>query len=237
MPRFKRILLAHTAVVAATLAVGLMLAFAGISYYLITRQSTGLEIQETKDRVRGIVNEMSQPLKTLQARANDWAARDQTSQFIGNSAPSGTDAQLQQDSFHDLQADVILLLNPKGHLVYSRFFDPQKHQLIAEDSEVLQTISDKTTFVQALSRTLCACDHHRYRCRLYDSPRSARGACAYPGSPPGQSDASSRAVPVATADRFPGCADLRVFHSSVGAVIPVSVQETDQTDNRSRIHE
>jgi len=110
--------------------VGLIIILYFISQITLVRGFTELEEQRTQQDVERALNALSNDLFTLNTTADDWASWDDTYDFIEDANNEYVESNLNDETFIGLGLNLMLFINPSGHIVYSKAFDLQNEEEI-----------------------------------------------------------------------------------------------------------
>ncbi len=87
-----------------------------------------LEEQHTRKHVKRVHNALQDNIATLDMMVNDWAAWDDTYQFINDGNEAYISSNLVDETFVTSRLNVMLFLNRPGTLVFGKAFDLEHQQ-------------------------------------------------------------------------------------------------------------
>ncbi|MDY6784650.1 MAG: adenylate/guanylate cyclase domain-containing protein [Cyanobacteriota bacterium] len=87
-----------------------------------------LEERNARQSIRRAINEMREDIDNLDRLAKNWAAWDETSDFVSGENSDYTQAHLSENTYRTLKINVLLLLNGVGDRVFAERFDADKEQ-------------------------------------------------------------------------------------------------------------
>lgn len=100
----------------------------GISQFIIIPKFNELEQKEgVKDAVRG-VEALEREIYHLETITIDWAAWDDTYQFVQDGNTQYIESNLPDSTFKTTNLDLIYIINSENRVVYGRIFDNLKNQ-------------------------------------------------------------------------------------------------------------
>ncbi len=94
-----------------------------------------------RDEIRSAVDQINTTLDTriddLSALTNDWAAWDDTYQFMQDRNQNYLDSNLVNGTFEGLGVNLILYLDTEGNVTYQKAYDLEKHQIIPVPESIM----------------------------------------------------------------------------------------------------
>jgi diguanylate cyclase (GGDEF)-like protein len=145
--RNKILLFAGVALALVLVATTLITRIYYLRNYLAIENSV---VQQDIDRVRQALIEMS---RNLSMTTGDWAAWDDTYQFVQDRNPEYIAANIYPETFQSLDLDFMLFLDLKGQVVYSEGYDPDTGMTQAIPSDLTDFISQSGMFTGPLAST------------------------------------------------------------------------------------
>ena len=110
--------------------IGLLVILYFVTQITLVRSFTELEEQYTRQNVERALSALFNDLLTLDAIANDWAAWDDTYDFIEDANDEYLQSNLIDGTFTELRLNLMLFINPSGQIVYGKAFDLQNEEEI-----------------------------------------------------------------------------------------------------------
>ena len=118
----------------------LIAALSAASYLLVARRIARLEAGQVETQVHCVLNELKATLDELETIAADWAAWDDTYQFIKDANQSYVEKNLVEATFTDLRLNFMLFFDNQGKLVHSRFFERTPDGLVKDSDALINAI-------------------------------------------------------------------------------------------------
>ena len=87
-----------------------------------------LEEEATRRDVQRTMNALDNQLRELDTTTADWAARNDTYQFMSTGDPAYVESDLLDDTFVALRVNALLLVDPSGDVVFAKAFDLQAEE-------------------------------------------------------------------------------------------------------------
>jgi PAS domain S-box-containing protein len=134
-------------VAALTVAV-LLVTFLVFTRLIITDSYANLEREDTAEHVTRAVNALTNDLAGLARSANDYAAWDDTYNFMESRDPVYLEANYPDTTFTNNRLSLVTLVNPQGEIVFAKAVDLDQGQEIPVAPEILNAV----THDQALLR-------------------------------------------------------------------------------------
>jgi len=110
--------------------IGLLIILYFISQITLVRSFTELEEQYAHQNVERAMSALSNDLLTLNAVVGDWAAWDDTYDFIEDANNEYIESNLIDGTFTNLRLNLMLFINSSGQIVYGKAFDLQNEEEI-----------------------------------------------------------------------------------------------------------
>ena len=110
--------------------IGLLIIQYVISQITLVHSFTELEEQYARQDVERATSALSNDLLTLNATVDDWAAWDDTYNFIGDANNEYIESNLVDGTFTNLRLNLMLFINSSGQIVYGKAFDLQNEEEI-----------------------------------------------------------------------------------------------------------
>jgi sensor domain CHASE-containing protein len=99
--------------------------------------------EKTRMSAEQVQNALSQELGQIDAIATDWAEWDDTYQFVEDGNKAYIASNLVNDTFKDLNLNVLLIANNSGQIVFGQAFDLQRQQRRDFPPELVGLLSQK----------------------------------------------------------------------------------------------
>ena len=96
-----------------------------------------LELEETRTEVNHVKSTMKSEIDNLVSITSDWAAWDDTYQFVQDRNQAYIDSNLVNSTFEGLSINLILILDTKGNIVYQKAYDLESRKIVAVPEEVM----------------------------------------------------------------------------------------------------
>ncbi len=103
----------------------LVLVYASLSV-ILQRSYSRLEQQDAQRNVRRVEEAVISDLSQLHSLTEDWAAWDDTYQFIRDGNAAYVESNFQKYAFESLRLNVLVLVNTEGKVIYSNAYDLEK---------------------------------------------------------------------------------------------------------------
>jgi PAS domain S-box-containing protein len=97
--------------------------FYGVSRAILSNSFVQLEEQNARDNVDRVVNAIDSELAALEGTSGDWSNWDDTYFFVRDGSDEYVDGNLTDETFYNLNLNLIALVNTSGERVYERAFD------------------------------------------------------------------------------------------------------------------
>jgi signal transduction histidine kinase len=101
-----------------------------VSRELVLRRFARLEQQDTRQHIERAVSALVDDLANLSHTTNDYAAWDDTVQFVQGRNPSYPTDQFPTEGLSRLGIGLVLIFDPAGHLVFGKALDIEKKKEI-----------------------------------------------------------------------------------------------------------
>ncbi|MFH7243966.1 MAG: adenylate/guanylate cyclase domain-containing protein [Spirulina sp.] len=103
----------------------LVLVYASLSV-ILQRSYSRLEQQDAQRNVQRVEEAVISDLNHLHSLTEDWAAWDDTYQFIRDGNAAYVESNFQKYAFESLRMNVLVLVNTEGEVIYSNAYDLEK---------------------------------------------------------------------------------------------------------------
>jgi len=110
--------------------IGLLIIQYVISQITLVHSFTELEEQYARQDVERATSALSNDLLTLNATVDDWAAWDDTYNFIEDANNEYIESNLVDGTFTNLRLNLMLFINSSGQIVYGKAFNLQNEEEI-----------------------------------------------------------------------------------------------------------
>ncbi|HID43322.1 MAG TPA: HAMP domain-containing protein [Archaeoglobaceae archaeon] len=109
----------------------LILLMIGVSNSVIMSSYAELEKENTEKNVKRVVNALMHDISTLDTFVYDWAAWDDTYEFIDDLNEEYIESNLVDETFIDAELDIMLFVNSSGKISYGKAFDRENEVEVA----------------------------------------------------------------------------------------------------------
>jgi len=103
-----------------------------------------LELAETRSEVNHVYATLNNETENLTKITSDWAAWDDTYQFIQDKNQAYLDSNLVNSTFDGLGINLFLLLDKNGDIVYQKAYDVESKKVIPVPEEVMLYLRQNT---------------------------------------------------------------------------------------------
>ncbi len=143
--------------VAALTTVILLVTFLVFTRFILTNSYTQLEQKDTTAHVERAVNALTNDLATLSRTANDYAAWDDTYNFMESRDPAYLETNYPDATFINSRLNLVTLVDTQGNIVFAKAVDLEQGQEIPVTPEMLDAVSHNQALLrpaQSLSSTV-----------------------------------------------------------------------------------
>ncbi|CAG0931143.1 two-component system, sensor histidine kinase [Thermoflexales bacterium] len=143
--------------VAAFTTAILLVTFLLFTRLILTDSYTQLEQQDTTAHVERAVNALTNDLAGLARTANDYAAWDDTFNFIESRDPVYLEANYPDATFINNRLSVVTIVDTQGEIIFAKAFDLDQEQEIPVAPEISDLVSSHPAFLrpaQSISSTV-----------------------------------------------------------------------------------
>ncbi len=130
-------------------AMGLIYAF---SRLIFIRGLKEIEEQNTSVQVEQAVGVLTYLINDLEADTADWAAWDDTYEFIQDYNQEYIQSNLVDETFITLRLNAMLFIDHSGNIVYSKAYDIEKEEEIPFPADLLNRFSKDSTLLSSLDQ-------------------------------------------------------------------------------------
>jgi PAS domain S-box-containing protein len=130
-------------------AMGLIYAF---SRLIFIRGLKEIEEQNTSVQVEQAVGVLTYLINDLEADTADWAAWDDTYEFIQDHNQEYIQSNLVDETFITLRLNAMLFIDQSGNIVYSKAYDIEKEEVIPFPADLLNHFSKDSTLLSSLDQ-------------------------------------------------------------------------------------
>jgi PAS domain S-box-containing protein len=116
-----------------------------ISYNLLLGSFAELEEQTTRRNVERVLSALAEDLSTLEATLGDWAAWDDTYNFVGGINEEYVANNLLDGTFIGLRISLMLFTNQSGAIVYGKAFDLRNEQEVPVPPSLIELLSQNAS--------------------------------------------------------------------------------------------
>lgn len=109
--------------------------------FILMDNYVALEKQRAEVNVKRSLSALSTMLSALDSTVSDWAAWDDTYTFIQDSNEDYIESNLVDDTFVNLDLNIMLFINPEGDVVYGKAFDLVDMHETSVSQELLDQLS------------------------------------------------------------------------------------------------
>ena len=128
-------------IIGATL-VGLLLILFAVSQGILLNSFSRLEVKDTSQDVERALSALSDDISSLVTMTRDWAAWDDTYNFIENVNKEYIEANPTDETFKGLRVNFMLFINSSGQTVFSKAFDLQNEQEVPVPESLKENLSE-----------------------------------------------------------------------------------------------
>lgn len=114
----------------------LVLVYASLSV-ILQRSYSRLEQEDAQRNVRRVEEALVSDLNQLQSLTEDWAAWDDTYQFIRDGNAAYVASNFQKYAFESLRMNVLVLVNTEGEVIYSNAYDLEQGEFAPVPPSIL----------------------------------------------------------------------------------------------------
>jgi PAS domain S-box-containing protein len=101
-----------------------------------------VEEQATRQDVQRALSAISQQVDDLDTTVYDWAAWDDTYDFMGDHDPQYEMSNLLDETFVGLRLNLILLVSPSGQTIFGKAFDTHLEEEVSVPDSVLDNLTE-----------------------------------------------------------------------------------------------
>jgi PAS domain S-box-containing protein len=111
----------------------------GVSQKIMLDSITVSENKEAESNAQRVITNLNIALQGINSTDNDWAAWDDTYQFIENNNTAYIESNLPDQTLNHLGLNLILFMNQSRQLVFGKAFDPENQTDVnLQDAEISQ---------------------------------------------------------------------------------------------------
>jgi PAS domain S-box-containing protein len=123
--------------------IGLMIVLYATSRLVLLGGFARLEEEATHQEVQRALSALSQQLQELDTTVYDWAAWDDTYEFMWDHNPDYVSSNLLDDTFAALRLNLILLVSPSGEVTFGKAFDTSTEEELPVPESVLDHLTER----------------------------------------------------------------------------------------------
>lgn len=132
--------------VVASLSIGLLCIYL-LSWLVLTPSYTDLESRSVHTNVERGIGALAERLDTLDATNHDWAAWDDTYEFVQTASPVYVESNLADSTFAYMGIHVMTFVNAEGVVVYAKAMDSAFEREVDMPEDLLPHISSGSLFL------------------------------------------------------------------------------------------
>ncbi|RLI46145.1 hypothetical protein DRO69_03730 [Candidatus Bathyarchaeota archaeon] len=118
------------------------------SQTILLNSFAALEDQNTRQNVERFQNALSSDLSDLEFLTWDWAAWDDTYDFVQNPNEDYVNANLIDETFIAYEYNLMMFFNSSGEIVFSKFFDLENEEEIPIPESLMEHLSPNSLLLQ-----------------------------------------------------------------------------------------
>jgi PAS domain S-box-containing protein len=123
----------------------LMTLFYAVGYTLMFNGITASENTHSQNNLKRLTHNLNTVLSNLNNNVNDWAKWDDTYLFTQNNNTQYIESNIVNDTFENLQVNLMLFFDQKGILVYGESYDLTSQTPVPLDESVIKQIQSYPT--------------------------------------------------------------------------------------------
>jgi len=131
----------RTSIAIGILAITLLVTVYVSFHSLLANSFEKLEATSVQENVDRFLSSLSNDVSDLRSKTNDYAAWDETYNFIINPNNQYVDANLADPTFTIQRLNLVLFINSSGQIVYGKAFDLQNATEIPVPESVIKEVS------------------------------------------------------------------------------------------------
>lgn len=128
-----------------------MLFLVGISHFVILHSFEDLEEQNNRQDLLRVSNFIREDMANLESQVSDWSEWNDTYYFMAGKAPEYAESNLNINTLHNLNIDLILYLDIQGGKVDELYLPPGKEDLEPVSEDLIDTLIKEGYFVSRLA--------------------------------------------------------------------------------------
>ncbi len=111
------------------------------SQFILLKGFGKLEKEEVSDTVKRTLNILADDISKLDDYTSDWAWWDDTYIFIKDSNQHYINVNLVDETFSNLQLNLMVFINVSGQIIFSKGFDLHKKEAIPVPQSLIKVLS------------------------------------------------------------------------------------------------
>jgi PAS domain S-box-containing protein len=115
--------------------------FYGVSRAILINSFVQLEEQNAHDNLNRVVNAINDELAALEGTSGDWSNWDDTYFFVRDGSDEYVDTNLTDETFYNLNLNLMVLVNSSGERVYERAFDLENGTNLSIPSDLTRALA------------------------------------------------------------------------------------------------
>ncbi len=121
--------------------IGTIVVTLAISHSVIQERFLEIEKQTVNENINRVVNTLSNDIYELSCLNADWSAWDDTYEFINNSDKDYIDSNLVDETFTNLDLNLMMFVNLSGDIIYEKAFDLESEEEISVPEDIYEFVS------------------------------------------------------------------------------------------------
>jgi signal transduction histidine kinase len=119
-----------------------------VSRELVLRRFASLEQQDTRQHIERAVSAFEDDLSNLSRTTSDYAAWDQTVEFVEGRSPNYPTNEFPDEGLARIRVGLVLIFDTAGHLAFGKAFDLEKKKEVPIPASLLGQISAGSRLLQ-----------------------------------------------------------------------------------------
>jgi signal transduction histidine kinase len=119
-----------------------------VSRELVLRRFASLEQEDTRQHIERVVSAFEDDLANLSRTTSDYAAWDETVDFIEGRTPSYPTSEFPDEGLARIRLSLVLIFDPAGRLAWGKAFDLEQKKAVPIPASLLEQISAGSRLLQ-----------------------------------------------------------------------------------------
>ena len=119
-----------------------------VSRALVLRRFASLERQDTRQHIERAVSAFEDDLLNLSRTTSDYAAWDQTVEFVEGRIPNYPGNEFPDEGLTRIRVGLVLIFDPSGRMAFGKAFDLEKKKEVPIPASLLKQLSAGSRFLQ-----------------------------------------------------------------------------------------